>query len=84
MMIVHHTDCGALQYTDEGVEEVLRTRAPESSEIKDMKFGAITDVPQSVKDDLTVLKASPLVREELKENASGYVFDVKTGLLTPV
>ena len=44
----------------------------------------MTSLEQSVKDDLAILKASPLVRKELRENASGFIFDIKTGLLSAV
>ncbi len=43
-----------------------------------------SSVEQSVKDDLAILKASPLIRKELAERSSGYVFDIKTGLLSAV
>ena len=43
-----------------------------------------SSLEQSVRDDLALLKASPLVRKELAENAKGFVYDIKTGLLTPV
>ena len=41
-------------------------------------------VEQSVRDDLAVLRASPLVKKELKDGASGWVFDIKSGLLSAV
>jgi carbonic anhydrase len=84
VMVVHHTDCGALLFTDDTVKAGLKARAPENQEIDGLSFGAITDVPKSVQEDLAILKASPLVRKELAEKISGFVFDIKTGLLTPV
>ena len=39
---------------------------------------------QSVRDDLAILKANPLIRKELAERAHGFVYDIKTGALTPV
>jgi carbonic anhydrase len=39
---------------------------------------------ESVLADIAYLKASPFVREELKRNVYGYVFDIKTGKLIPV
>ena len=44
----------------------------------------LNSVLQSVKDDLAVLKSSSLIRKELSEHAHGFVFDIKTGLLSPV
>lgn len=37
-----------------------------------------------MKDDLEILRASTLVRKELAEAATGYVYDIKTGEVTPV
>jgi carbonic anhydrase len=41
-------------------------------------------VRQSVLDDIAELKASPLVRQGLKDGTRGFVFDIKTGLLEEV
>ena len=49
-----------------------------------MTFGAVTDIEQSVRDDLAFLKEHPLVRSELKEKAFGFVYDIHTGLITKV
>ncbi|KAL6722050.1 hypothetical protein ACLMJK_001155 [Lecanora helva] len=84
LMIIHHTDCGALLFTDADVRATVQARVPGNNSIDSMEFGGITEVAQSVKDDLAVLGKSSLIRKELKERASGYVFDIKTGLLTAV
>lgn len=85
IMIVHHTDCGALQFTNEGVKGGLKARVPQNgAEIESMEFGAITDVPTGLIDDLAYLKKSPYMRKELLERTYGFVFDIKTGLLTPM
>jgi carbonic anhydrase len=44
----------------------------------------VHSVPQSVKDDIALLQASPLVRKELLENVHGYVLDIKTGKLSKI
>lgn len=41
-------------------------------------------VEHSVRDDVEFLKGSPLLREELKKNIQGFVFDVKTGKLEEI
>ena len=38
----------------------------------------------SVKKNLAEVRANTLLREELRNNASGYIFDIKTGLVTEV
>ncbi|KAF4637924.1 hypothetical protein G7Y89_g147 [Cudoniella acicularis] len=84
ILIIHHTDCGASHFTDAGIREDLKKRLPGHAELDTMGFGAINDLEQSVKDELKILRASPLVRRELAERAAGFVFDIKTGELTPV
>ncbi|KAF8862799.1 carbonic anhydrase [Acephala macrosclerotiorum] len=86
IMIVHHTDCGALQWTDEQVRTILKQRNPEHSKEIDgiPTFGAVTNIEQSIKDDLAFLKSSPFIRKELADRSVGYVFDIKTGKLSPV
>lgn len=44
----------------------------------------LNSLEQSVRDDIAVLKANPFIRKELAENAVGFVYDIKSGLLTPV
>jgi len=39
---------------------------------------------ESVREDLKFLRAQPLIRQEVKDNAKGYVYDIKTGKLNPV
>ena len=43
-----------------------------------------TSLEQSVRDDLNILKKNPYIRKELAENSIGFVYDLKSGLLTPV
>lgn len=39
---------------------------------------------ESVREDLKFLKSQPLLRQKIKDNAKGYVYDIKTGKLNPV
>ncbi|KAL9115216.1 MAG: hypothetical protein Q9227_001010 [Pyrenula ochraceoflavens] len=83
--IIHHTDCGALLIDEAKIRALLKERAPSNTEIdEETTFGAIRDVEQSVRDDIGVIRASPLIRRELAERATGYVYDIKTGMLRPV
>jgi carbonic anhydrase len=36
-------------------------------------------VKQSLKDDLSFLKSSPYIREELKPRVRGFLYDIKSG-----
>ncbi|KAM0263215.1 hypothetical protein ACHAQJ_001370 [Trichoderma viride] len=77
-------DCGASQFKNEDIRAVHKSRLPDHSEIDGMVFGAFDDVEQSVRDDLQILKTSPYVPKKLADNSFGFVYDIKTGLLTSV
>ncbi|EXJ68568.1 carbonate dehydratase [Cladophialophora psammophila CBS 110553] len=85
-MVIHHTDCGCLRYTNGSMrQEIIARIGPENAGvINKMDFGPISDVEQSTKDDIAWLKQSPLVRKELADKAQGYVYDVVTGELRRV
>ncbi|KAL6893435.1 carbonic anhydrase [Trichoderma evansii] len=84
IIVIHHTGCGCLYFTEEDLRKVHKGRLPDHPEIDDMVFGAFSDVEQSVRDDLEFLKTSPYIPKALAERSYGYVFDLKTGLLSPV
>ncbi|KAF7560388.1 hypothetical protein G7046_g3752 [Stylonectria norvegica] len=86
LAIVHHTDCGTLQYTNEGIVKGLKGVVDEKhwAEVEKIDFGANTDMEASVKSDLEWVRASPLIREELKPGIQGFMFDIKTGLVKRV
>ncbi|OCL12161.1 carbonic anhydrase [Glonium stellatum] len=84
IMVIHHTDCGATHFTDDFIRDGLKKRFPTNGDIDSMSFGAITDLEQSVKDDLEILRKSPLITKELAERSVGFVYDIKSGLLTAV
>ncbi|CAG8958311.1 hypothetical protein HYFRA_00000666 [Hymenoscyphus fraxineus] len=103
VMIIHHTDCGTLHFTDAIIREKLIERLPHQQEIDTMEFGSIKEcvipstfkpqftdsdisigLEQSVMEDLKMLRENPLVRKDLAQGATGYIFDIKTGVLSPV
>ncbi|KAH8807818.1 carbonic anhydrase [Xylogone sp. PMI_703] len=84
IIVIHHTDCGATYFTNEDIRKVHKERLPNHTEIDSMEFGVIKDVAQSVRDDLELLKTSPYIPKALADRAVGYVYDIKTGLLSPV
>ncbi|EGU73896.1 hypothetical protein FOXB_15594 [Fusarium oxysporum f. sp. conglutinans Fo5176] len=80
-------DCGSTHFTNEEVRSVLRQRAPRAAaemKVESVDFGAVSDLPNSVVRDVKFLKESKLVREELKENIKGYLYDIKTGSLEEI
>jgi carbonic anhydrase len=87
VLIVHHTDCGTLQFTSDEVRAGLMARDPSAAaaaEINSGHFCGISDIEASVVDDVKILKGSALVREELKDSIQGFVYEIETGRLRAV
>lgn len=87
IVVVKHTDCGSLAYTTEGVQEVLIERAPgKKSEIKEMEFGSIAGktLEQGLKEQIAAVRASELVRKDLKPKIRAFVYDIASGAVTEV
>ncbi|KAL3483105.1 carbonic anhydrase [Aspergillus germanicus] len=85
IMIIHHTDCSAQLFGNEGVCQMLAERAPDASrEVEKLKLPGFQDLERSVQDDVQLVKNSPLVRKELAARTRGFVYDLKTGEVKPV
>ncbi|RPJ77652.1 MAG: carbonic anhydrase [Acidobacteria bacterium] len=74
VMIVHHTDCGMLTFTDDSLRAQLRERGVDADDVAFLPF---KDVEESVRADLDAYERSPLVRHDVP--VRGFVYDVKTG-----
>ncbi|KAL7896051.1 hypothetical protein HDV63DRAFT_405954 [Trichoderma sp. SZMC 28014] len=84
VIVIHHTDCGASHFKEVDIRKAHKSRLPDHPEIDEMVFGAFDDVEKSVRDDLHILKTSPYVPKRIADQCYGYIYDIKTGLLTPV
>ncbi|KAL1901021.1 hypothetical protein Sste5346_002086 [Sporothrix stenoceras] len=84
--IIHHTDCGTTHISDEEVREHIRKGTDKSNyaEIDNMEVYTIQNIEESVKADLEWVRETPFIRSDLKKGAQGFVFDIKTGLVTKV
>jgi carbonic anhydrase len=80
VVIVHHTDCGMLTFTDESIREKLRKERRIDAD--SLAFLPFRDLDRSVLDDIASYRASPLVRQDVP--VRGFVYDVKTGSLREV
>ncbi|HEX6999926.1 MAG TPA: carbonic anhydrase [Gammaproteobacteria bacterium] len=97
-LVIHHTDCGMLLFTDDVMAELLERslepavleggrwkdvgRGPGSVHGKYVNWLAFSDVEASVVDDVERIRSHPLVPRDIP--IYGYVFDVKTGKLIEV
>ncbi|BAM61914.1 beta-class carbonic anhydrase [Streptococcus dysgalactiae] len=80
IVVLHHTDCGAQTFTNEGFARQLRDSL--GVEVGDRDFLPFTDVEASVREDMAILCQSPLIPDDVVIN--GAVYDVDTGRMTPV
>ncbi|CEI61429.1 hypothetical protein FVEN_g5863 [Fusarium venenatum] len=77
IVIVHHTDCGMLTFSDLDLKAKVRNDLDQ--DVDHIAFLPFGDLEQSVRDDVKFLKKSPLV---LDVPITGYVYDVKSGKIT--
>ncbi|CAF3457769.1 hypothetical protein SNK03_005534 [Fusarium graminearum] len=77
VVIVHHTDCGMLTFSD--LDLKAKVRKDLDQDVDHMAFLPFGDLEQSVRDDVKFLKKSPLV---LDVPITGYIYDVKSGKIT--
>ncbi|KAJ5835536.1 Carbonic anhydrase [Penicillium robsamsonii] len=79
IVIVHHTNCGMLTFTNEGIRDKIRADLHQN--VEHIAFLPFVDLEQSVRDDIKVLKDSPLV---LDVPITGYFYEVETGKIIQV
>jgi len=76
VVILHHTECGMLSFTNEDLYEKL------DDEAREIDFLPFSDLEQSVRDDIQFLEESPLIPDNV--SIRGFVYDVKTGRVREV
>jgi carbonic anhydrase len=79
IVLLHHTDCGMLTFTDEQLASKLED---ETGQRPEWRAHAFSDLEQDVRDSIARLKESPFVPN--KASIRGFVYDVKTGELREV
>jgi carbonic anhydrase len=96
--VIHHTDCGMELFTDDIIASLLQKsletasidssgwhdvgKGPGSVAGKFIKWHTISNLQQSVVDDVQRIRTHPLVPKSIP--IYGYVYDVKTGRLDEV
>jgi carbonic anhydrase len=79
VILIHHTDCGMLTFTD---EELAQKLDEETGERPEWRVHAFADLEQDVREGIAGIKASLFIPR--KESVRGFVYDVKTGELREV
>lgn len=96
--VIHHTDCGMAYFTDQVIGDLLTSslktasadkdgwhdsgHGPGSTEGRYIKWLTFSDNAQSVNEDVTRIRAHPLVPGDIP--IYGYIYDVTTGQLVEV
>ena len=96
--VIHHTDCGMETFTDETMRRLLAQSlktatidasgwhdtgaGPGSIEAQFISFLTISDLEQSVVDDVRRIRSHPLVPKDIP--VYGYIYDVRSGRLIEV
>ena len=79
VMLIHHTGCGMMGFTDEEFRRQLRE---ETGEEPEWSPGAFEDLEDDVRESIARIQASPFVPR--KDRVRGFVYEVETGRLREV
>jgi carbonic anhydrase len=79
IVLIHHTDCGMLTFTDEEFADKLER---ETGERPEWRAHAFPDLEQSVRDSIERIRRSPFVPHT--DKVRGFVYEVETGQLREV
>jgi carbonic anhydrase len=79
-MVIHHTDCGMLTFTNRDVWDKLESETGTSAE--DIDFLPFSDVEASVEQDVRTIRENPFLPKDVE--VSGWVYDVRTGRIREV
>lgn len=80
IVVLHHTDCGAQTFTNEVFQEELQEKL--GIDVSHQDFLPFTNVEDSVREDMDLLRKSPLIPDDI--SIYGAVYDVDTGCMTEV
>jgi carbonic anhydrase len=79
IILIHHTDCGMLTFTDDAFKKSIQD---ETGIKPEWAAEAFSDPDDDVRQSIARIKASPFVPK--KDAIRGFVFDVATGKLNEV
>ncbi|MBJ8325804.1 beta-class carbonic anhydrase [Streptococcus pacificus] len=80
IVVLHHTDCGAKTFTNDKLKQQLKKDL--GVDVSDYDFLPFKDLEKSVKEDIALLKESPLIPDDVL--ISGAIYDVDTGRMVEV
>ena len=80
IVVLHHTDCGAQTFQNKDFQEHLKREL--GVDVSNQDFLPFQDIDESVREDMRLLKDSPLIPDDVV--ISGAVYDVDTGFISEV
>jgi carbonic anhydrase len=75
ILVVHHTDCGMLTFDNPTLYGICREDL--GADVSDIDFLPFSDLEQSVREDVELIRSSPLIAKGTP--VTGFIYDVKTG-----
>jgi carbonic anhydrase len=79
IILIHHTDCGMLTFTDEDFSEKLENETGQRPSWSAHAFG---DLEEDVRQAIRKIKDSPFIPH--KDKVRGFIYEVETGKLREV
>jgi carbonic anhydrase len=79
IILIHHTDCGMLTFTD---DELAGKLEEETGQRPEWTAHAFSDLEKDVRDSIELIKASPFIPR--KDAVRGFVYEVESGKLREV
>jgi carbonic anhydrase len=79
-LVVNHTDCGMLTFTDEDLRKKLSEKYKADS--SQLKFHSFPDLEANVKNQIYKIKSSQFLPKDIP--VYGFIYDVSTGKLKQV
>jgi carbonic anhydrase len=79
VILIHHTDCGMLTFTDDEFAQKLQDETGEAPEWSAHAFG---NLEADVRDSISRIKDSPFIPN--KDSIRGFVYEVESGKLREV
>jgi len=81
IMIINHTDCGMLRFTDREMEDRLRKETGVAP-IAPARFYSFTDAEENTREQVLKARSHPWISPDVP--VRGFVYDVHTGRLSEV
>lgn len=84
IIVMHHNDCGLSAFSNDQIRARIAEDLGEeaANAAQELDFLPFTDLEQSVREDVGLIRNSPLIGEDI--SVHGFIYDVRTGKLNPV